>query len=250
MKLLRTPALNRAIQDQIKQYITEHQLRPGDALPPETQLAADLGVSRGSVREAIKALESLGIIEVRHGNGIFVREFNFDSVLDLLSYGLVFDRSKITEILQIRKWLEVAAIGEAVRQANEEQIASIEEVLDRWEQKARSGEPTAEEDRAFHRLLYKPLGNQALISLLDTFWLVFHAVPIRAITTDMQPTTTVQDHREILEAVRSRDPALACQRIQDHFRNLEDRIARAGLSSANVNVVESEDFSRSPSQGS
>ncbi len=118
MRVLRTPALSRAIQDQIKQYITERRLRPGDALPPETQLAADLGVSRGSVREAIKALESLGIVEVRHGNGIFVREFNFDSVLELLSYGLVFDRSKITEILQIRKWLEAAAIGEAVKLIN------------------------------------------------------------------------------------------------------------------------------------
>lgn len=240
MRLLRAPALNRAIQDQIKQYITEQRLQPGDALPPETQLAAELGVSRGSVREAIKALESLGIVEVRHGNGVFVREFNFDSVLDLLSYGLVFDRSKIAEILQIRKWLEAAAIGEAVRLAREEQIASIEEVLARWEQKVRAGEPTAEEDRAFHRLLYEPLGNRALISLLDTFWLVFHAVPVRAITTDMQPTTTVQDHREILEAVRRRDATLACQRIRDHFRNLEERIAQADSSFAGV--VEREDF--------
>ena len=163
-----------------------------------------------------------------------MREFNFDSVLDLLSYGLVFDRSKIAEILQIRKWLEAAAIGEAVRLAREEQIASIEEVLARWEQKVRAGEPTAEEDRAFHRLLYEPLGNRALISLLDTFWLVFHAVPVRAITTDMQPTTTVQDHREILEAVRHRDATLACQRIRDHFRNLEERIAQADSSFAGV----------------
>jgi DNA-binding FadR family transcriptional regulator len=231
MRSLRAPALNRAIQDQIKQYITERRLRPGDALPPETQLAADLGVSRSSVREAIKALESLGIVEVRHGNGIFVREFNFDSVLELLSYGLVFDPSKIAEILQIRKWLEAAAIGEAVRLITDSQITHIVGVLEHWEKKAAAGEPTAEEDRAFHRLLYEPLGNQALISLLDTFWLVFHAVPVRAITTDMQPTTTVQDHWDILDAVRRRDPALARQRIQDHFRNLEGRIAQAGLQS-------------------
>lgn len=230
-RLSRGRLLSRAIQDQIKRYITDNRLQPGDALPPETQLAADLGVSRGSVREAVKALESLGIVEVRHGNGVFVREFNFDSVMDLLSYGLVFDRSKIAEILQIRKWLETAAIGEAAKLITNEQIVAIEAVLDRWAVRAAAQQPTAEEDRSFHRLLYEPVGNEALISLLDTFWLVYHAVPVRTITTDMQPTTTVQDHRDILEAVRNRDAALARQRVQDHFRNLEGRIAQASLQS-------------------
>jgi DNA-binding FadR family transcriptional regulator len=105
--------LNRVIQDQIKQYITENKLAAGDLLPPEGQLASDLGVSRGSVREAIKALESLGIVEVRHGDGVRVRAFNFDSVFDLLSYGLVFDPAKAAELLGIRIWLEVAAVADA-----------------------------------------------------------------------------------------------------------------------------------------
>jgi DNA-binding FadR family transcriptional regulator len=224
----RGPALNRAIQDHIKRTITENQMQPGDMLPPEGQIAQDLGVSRGSVREAVKALESLGIVEVRHGNGVFVRAFNFDSFLDLLSYGLVFDHSRIAEILQIRKWLEVAAIGEATQRIASGEIVRIEEVLDCWAGKAAAGEPTSDEDRAFHRMLYSSLGNQSLNALLDNFWLVFHAVPVRSITTDLQPTTTLQDHREILAALRQRDAPLARQRIQDHFRNLEDRMARAG----------------------
>ena len=110
-KLSRGPVLNRVIQDQIKQYITDNRLGAGDLLPPEGQLATDLGVSRGSVREAVKALESLGIVEVRHGDGVRVRAFNFDSVFDLLSYGLVFDPVRAAEVLQIRVWLEVAARG-------------------------------------------------------------------------------------------------------------------------------------------
>jgi DNA-binding FadR family transcriptional regulator len=224
----RGPALNRAIQDYIKRTITDNQMQPGDMLPPEGQIAQDLGVSRGSVREAVKALESLGIVEVRHGNGVFVRAFNFDSFLDLLSYGLVFDHSRIAEVLQIRKWLELAAIGEATQRIDPGEIAQIEEVLDRWDGKAAAGELTSDEDRAFHRMLYSSLGNQSLNALLDTFWLVFHAVPVRSITTDLQPTTTLQDHREILAALRRRDAPLARQRIQDHFRNLEDRMARAG----------------------
>ena len=135
-KPFRGPLLNRAIQDHLKRYITEHHLQAGDMLPPEGQIAEDLGVGRGSVREAIKALESLGIVEVRHGNGVFVRSFNFDSVLDLLSYGLVFDQSRIAEIFQIRKWLEATAIAEIVHLIKPEEIAQIEDLLARWERKA------------------------------------------------------------------------------------------------------------------
>ncbi len=230
----RGPALNRAIQDYIKRTITDNQMQPGDMLPPEGQIAQDLGVSRGSVREAVKALESLGIVEVRHGNGVFVRAFNFDSFLDLLSYGLVFDHSRISDILRIRKWLEVAAIGEATQHITPAEIAQIEEILDSWQGRAAAGELTSDEDRGFHRMLYSSLGNQSLNALLDIFWLVFHAVPVRSITTDLQPTTTLQDHREILDALRQRDSVLARQRIQDHFRNLEDRLARAGADGSNA----------------
>ena len=226
-KPFRGPALNTAIQEHIKQYITDKHLGPGDALPTETQLALDLGVSRNSVREAVKALQSLGIVEVRHGNGVFVRQFNFDSVLDLLSYGLAFDPSRIAEILQIRKWLETAAIGEVVQRISESELAQLEELLERWDAQARAHEPTAEEDRAFHRMLYVTLGNESLIALLDIFWVVYHSVRIHTITTDLQPTTTIQDHRDILSAVQARDVSLAQQRIQQHFSNLDNRIKSA-----------------------
>ena len=90
MKRIREPGLKQRIQEQIKRVITERELQPGDLLPPEGQLAEDLGVSRGSVREAIKSLESLGIVESKHGAGVCVREFNFDSILEFLSFGLTF----------------------------------------------------------------------------------------------------------------------------------------------------------------
>jgi DNA-binding FadR family transcriptional regulator len=77
-------------------------------------------------------------------------------------------------------------------------------------------------------MLYSALHNRSLNALLDNFWLVFHAVPVRSVTTDLRPTTTLQDHREILAALRQHDAPLARQRIQDHFHSLEDRLAKAG----------------------
>ena len=224
---LRGPTLQRRVQEYIKDYIVRNGLKPGDPLPPEGELASSLGVSRGSVREAVKALQTLGIIEVRHGNGLFVRGFNFDSVLDLLSYGLAFDHSKISEILQIRKWLEVAAVDEVCQRIGDRDIAEIEDILAQWEGKAAAGQPTSAEDRAFHQALFRVIGNQSLIALLDIFWVVYHSVRIRAITTDLQPSTTLGEHRDILRAVRARDTALAQRSIEQHFRNLEGRIKKA-----------------------
>jgi DNA-binding FadR family transcriptional regulator len=226
-KPLREPALNKAVQERVKHYITANHLAPGDPLPPEMQLAADLGISRGSVREAIKALESLGIIEVRHGTGVFVRGFNFDSMLDLLTFGLSFDPTKISEILQIRKWLETAAIGDVCERITAADIHTIEQVLAQWDQRIAADEPTADEDRAFHRSLYQVIGNESLIALIDIFWVVYHSVNVTKITQDVHPTTTIQDHRDILAAIKKRNASLARRQIQDHFRGFEERIKGA-----------------------
>ena len=226
-KLTRGPVLNRVIQDQIKRYITDNRLGAGDLLPPEGQLAADLGVSRGSVREAVKALESLGIVEVRHGDGVRVRAFNFDSVFDLLSYSLMFDPARAAEVLQIRVWLEVAAVADAVVQLSDVELEQMAVLLDSWEQQAARNEDTSEADRNFHRLLYRPLGNESLSGLIDIFWVIYHSLPVQSIGADRQPLATVEAHRALLAAIRARDVPLAAQGMRDHFRNLEARMARA-----------------------
>lgn len=226
-KLSNGQLLNRAIQDQVKEYITRNQLEPGDLLPPEGQLAINLGVSRGSVREAIKALESLGIVEVRHGDGVRVRSLNMDSILDLLSYGAHFDPDRVVEILQIRIWLEDAAVADAVRVINADTIAAMRTVLDRWEKLVQSNADTANQDRKYHTLLYQGLGNESLSQLIDIFWSVYHSLPPEEIGSDSTPLATLDSHRQLLDAIEQHDIPLARERMRAHFRNLEDRIRRA-----------------------
>ena len=86
--LNRPPLLHVTVQESLRDYIESNGLKAGDPLPPETFLAQQLGVGRNSVREAIKALESLGILETRRGVGVFVKEFSFQPLLDNLAYGL------------------------------------------------------------------------------------------------------------------------------------------------------------------
>lgn len=232
-KRSRTPALKQFIQEQIKRYITEKRLQPGDMLPPEGQLAEDLGVSRGSVREAVKSLESLGIVESRHGEGVCVRDFNFDSVLDFLSFGLAFHPSRATEILQIREWLEESAVLAATDLISDEQLAQIDQVLVAWEKKAQAGESTSDEDRTFHRMLYEPLHNASLLSLIDIFWVVYNALAVRTVPEDADPLSTVRSHRDLFDAVRARNAGLARQRLSQHFRNIELRFQHAGRAAGN-----------------
>ncbi len=227
MQKLSRGQLNRAIQSQIKQYITQNRLRSDELLPPEGQLAAELGVSRGSVREAIKALESLGIVEVRHGDGVRVRGFNFDSILELLSYGATFDPDRIVELLQVRVWLEDAAVVDAVQRIDDATLAEMDALLERWAGKAERRDDTSAEDREFHRLLYVQLRNESLTQLIDIFWVVYHSLAVEEMGRDSDPVATVAAHRELLEAVRRRDPLLARERMRSHFRNLEARILQA-----------------------
>ena len=83
------------VREYIRDCIFKDNLKPGDKLPSEGQIAEDLGIARNSVREATRALESIGVLEVKHGVGLVVRSFNLDAIVDIFSYGFVLDESLI-----------------------------------------------------------------------------------------------------------------------------------------------------------
>ena len=219
----RGPLLNEAVRNYIKQYILEQVLKPGDALLKETELEQHLGVGRTSVREAVKALQSLGIIEVRHGEGLYVREYNLDFVLEILAYGMRFDPRSLAELLQIRIWLETAVIGAAINNMTEKHIESLDEIVEAWQNEIEAGtvESGSEAgwDQEFHRALYTSLENDTLVNLIDVFWVAFGEF---VGSHRNEPAVDLEDHLRILEAVKARDPerARACIR-HNIIRNLE-----------------------------
>ena len=229
-KPFRGPALTEAVRNYVKQYILDHHLSPGDSLPPETRLAQELGVGRSSVREAIKALQSLGIVEVRPGDGLYVREYNFDPVLETVTYGSRFDTSTLLDLAQIRTWLEMEIIEEAVRQARPEHVAQLEAVIQAWQEAVETGttdlEILADMDRDFHRALYVSLGNSSLMKLLEVFWIVF----LNLISEYIDPAGDLAQHEAILDAVKAGDPAAVRQALRQNQNLMHDRV-RAGRES-------------------
>lgn len=215
---LRGPALSEAIRDYIKNYIIDNKLKPGDPLPPEPQVMETLGVGRSSVREAVKGLESLGLVEIKRGNGLFVRETNFDPITEMLSYSMRFDPKVLSEVFQIRVWLESAVIADVIKFIDRETLDQLETLLTVWSDKASDGGVLETYDKAFHKTLYRCLANDTLENILEVFWVTLYAMSPELKSVDSSEARhIVAAHRAIFDAVRAGDEALARERLVEHF---------------------------------
>lgn len=221
----RPPLLHVSVQENLRSYVEDNGLKAGDALPPESRLATQLGVSRNSVREAIKGLESLGILETRRGIGVFVKAFSFEPLLDNLHYGLRGTLREVAEVLEIRRVLEVALIDKTIGLIGEGDIAELRATLARMREKAERNETFAEDDQLFHQLLFRCLDNRMLARLIEVFWLAFYKVSDFVNLTNPDPLATWRDHRDIVEAIAARDPVEARLRLDRHYDGIASLLA-------------------------
>jgi len=230
-KSLRGPALNKEIIDYIKTYILENKLKPGDPLPVESQLADLLGVGRSSVREAVKALQAAGIVDVRHGQGLFVREYNLDSIMENMTFGIRFDFNTFTEWLQIRVWLENNLMDEVIKRITEKDLVDLKSILDQWQESLQNGVHNPGLDEQFHLTLYRPLNNRTLVSLFKAFWQAFQSYEYRDIRTltAEEARDTLEDHLQIYAALQKRDSVTAKAYIRKGFENYYSRISKDRL---------------------
>jgi len=221
----RRPPLHQAVQEEIKSYILQRSLRAGDPLPPEGELARQLNISRTSVREAVKSLEALGILEARPGSGLFVRKFSFDSILDNLGYSILFDGKPLLDILEVRSHIEYGMVERVIEASTPEQIAELQEILNRMRAAAQVGHYSADDDRAFHQVLYRNVENSLAQKIVDIFWMAFHQVQERsAIPGPTNLMETYQRHVEIVDALKARDVEQMRLVIQHHFNGVRARL--------------------------
>ncbi len=215
--LARPKLLRLSVQESLKAFIEDNALTPGAPLPPESDLAQQLGVSRSSVREGVRALESLGIVESRRGVGVFVRGFSFAPLLDNIAFGIRGAQREIQEMLEIRRALEGALIERTVESIGDDDIAELNRILDRMRGCAERGETFGSEDQAFHRTLFRCCGNETLIKLLDVFWLAFFKASDDLTLGNPDPLATWRDHWEIVTAVTARDAVAARAVLDAHY---------------------------------
>lgn len=225
--LPRPPSLHESVQTALRDYILLNGLRAGDGLPAEGALAQQLGVSRNSVREAVKGLVSLGILETRRGSGVFVKNFSLSLLIDNLPFNLLFDFSELADLLEVRRSVEDDLLSRAVANMTDDTKAELKQILVEMKTKADRSEDVLEEDRRFHRTMFADAGNAVALKLLDAFWLTMsHAVAQRAEIADDQPDATYKQHEAVYQALLAGDIGATRDALSQHYAPVVDRLRR------------------------
>jgi len=223
------------ILEQIKALILSGDLAPGDKLLTERELAEKLQVSRTSVREVLSALNLAGVLEIRPGEGIYVKRLDEGSVIEPLSLILLLEREDIRHLLEVRKALEVEAAGLAAERHTETDRARMEAALAAMEEDVGNGNTGEQADLHFHLAIAESSHNPLLIRLMYTI----HDTMNQTLKTTRQlwmastagtPARLYEEHRLICAAIRERAKQKARQLMYQHLWKVEielERIAAA-----------------------
>jgi GntR family transcriptional repressor for pyruvate dehydrogenase complex len=222
--MLRAVRKTRASEDVVRQIadlITKGRLKKGDQLPAERQLSESFKVSRATVREAIRSLESMRLIESRHGNGTYVLVSGEQAGVAPLAASLLTDKDDLLDIFHIRKIIEPSIAQLAAAYANSRDIEELEEILKRQKVETVSGKYKAETDTLFHLTLARIARNRVLSRLLHALVELLADSDGKQLEEPLRAVKSLQGHESIAAAVRREDCAAARQAMLDHLSQVE-----------------------------
>lgn len=211
----------------IEEMLKSNNMQAGDRLQSEKELAVYFGVSKTAVREALSALQTAGLIEVKHGSGIFVRNVN-EKITNPLTMRLLTDRENLLGILEIRKGLETEGAFLAAQRANVADVAAIKARLLVMADAVERGENASQGDLQFHCALIKAIHNSAYVNVFDSIARVFQEGMVACheyflLHKDLQ-LATLEEHRLIYDAVKKQQPDRARELMRKHLENIENTL--------------------------
>ncbi len=214
----RTP-LHAVIAERLLSHIVQSELEPGDRLPGERDLAARLGVSRTTVRQAIVQLRVEGLVDVRHGGGTFLRPLDPQAE----AVAAVLDRRRrLPEVLEARRALEVPIAGLAAARRTEPDLAAIDAGLERMRHEVAAGEPGLDGDAAFHAAVTAAAHNPTLAELMDHLADAITETRSESLAQPGRPPRSLHDHEAIARAIRAGDADAARAAMQAHLGHVGD----------------------------
>jgi GntR family transcriptional regulator, transcriptional repressor for pyruvate dehydrogenase complex len=209
-----------AVAQQLERHIRE-ELKPGDLLPPERQLVQMLGVSRGSIRDAIRSLEMVGLLEPRQGVGTVVCDLGATST-NRLATALRDKRKLVAELIDVRKMIEPPLVRRAALHASGDELAEMEEILKRQAEKVRRGELAVEEDSEFHYSLALASSNSAVLRIVDVLMDLLRETREQSLQGVGRQESSLAGHRRILAALKRRDADAAELAMERHLLEIEN----------------------------
>ena len=220
-EVVRRSKVYEEVAKQLERLILE-KLKAGDKLPSERELAEILQVSRSSIRDAIRGLELMGLVEPRQGAGTIVRERSPDSPVDPFSSALKRRRELVGELLDFRKMLEPPLASRAATRASTEEISEMEEILQRQEAKLVLREPAIAEDTEFHYSIALASGNSVVLKVIDILMDLLRETRQRSLQSPDRQEKSLAGHRRILTAIKRRDAEAAKSAMRRHIEDVEE----------------------------
>lgn len=212
------------IVDQIRELIAAGRIKPGDRLPPERELAELFKASRNSVRDAIRVLEQMGLIESRQGDGTYVRSVSAEDLAEPLALMLLQSRTQMRELWEVRRVLEPALAEFAAARITDEELEELDAILEAQGRKVEAGYTALEEDTAFHNGIAQAARNTVMLRALDTLVDLLRQSRERSLQQRDRPAYSLAGHRRILAALHRRDPEAARSEMLRHLVDIEERV--------------------------
>ena len=211
------------VAEQLQLHIL-NELKPGDMLPPERELVQMFRVSRSSIRDAIRRLETVGLLEPRQGVGTVVRDVSADAVIAPLAGVLLQKRKVVHELLDVRMIIEPALTRRAALHATPEQIAEMQAILDRQEEKVSSGELATEEDTSFHYAIALAADNSVMLKLTHVLMDSLRELRERSLEMGGRQAKSLAAHHRVFAAIKQGDAGAAEEAMRRHLLEVEKLI--------------------------
>ena len=223
---IKTSKLSDEVYNQIVSLISSGKLKPGDKIPSERELAADLGISRQSVREALNRAEVMGLIDVRQGEGSFILSSINKSLKPPLTIIIEKEAERIFEFIEIRKLVEGWCAEKAASEATNEDLKNMEEILDKMKKVASKDKQWEELDLELHLSFAKATHNVIAVHMMEALKANFR--PFFKFAKSMPRSEKIdvlwQHHFEIFAAIKNRNPQAAQKKVIEHLNFIEKKL--------------------------
>lgn len=214
-----------AVAKRLLEIFTRGDIEPGTRLPPERQLATTLGVGRSAVREALAALEILGIVEVRPGSGTYLRGATSELLPQTLSWGLMIGAPRTIELIEVRGALEIYAARLAATRISDEALERLGQHVDDMRANATDLKAFVEADLQFHAELARSIDNTVLLDLLSSIRSLLRVWVDRAVQQPEEAKAAIGEHAAVYAAIATRDPDAAASAMAVHMNTAGARLS-------------------------
>lgn len=206
---------------------TSGRLTPGTRLPSERQLATSMQVGRSAIREAIAALDVLGIVDIRPGSGTYLRATSSDLLPRTINWGIMLGQPRTHDLIEVRQDLEVLSAQLAATRATDADIADIDSHFERMRRAVVDVSDFVDADVAFHLAIVEAAKNSVLSDILHSVRALLYAWVARTSQDSSSAQTSLEEHEAIYRAIAARDPGAAHAAMQAHMTIASERLRQS-----------------------